>query len=139
MSSVRIPSQQSTILAGREIPFHGDGVSPRISFNAPGEAVAAGTDFVFTSSANNGGTLVFSLRREELAWDILWDVFTEQKTSFVRPKASGICVDSSNPDRIQIVVWDDAVFTSLPDFGMGVSSEVVTFTLALSGVAKVKQ
>lgn len=139
MSSVRIPSQQSTILAGREIPFHGDGVSPRASFNAPGEAVPAGTDFVFTSSANKGGTVVFTFRREEPVWDLLWDIYNEQKTSTVRPKLSGMLRDGSNAERVQVLVWDDGVFTGLPDFGMGVSSEPVSFTIAVTGLERVKQ
>lgn len=134
MSRVRIPSQQATIFAGREIPFHGDGVSPRFSFNAPGEAVPAGTNFVFTKNATQGGTVVFSMRREEPAWDILWQIVREQDTLLPRPPASGVSMDLSDEANPQKVVWSDAVATGLPDFGMGASSEIVTFTFSLDGL-----
>ena len=137
MATNRNPNAQTTVHANRVIPYHGDGVSPRITFDAAAEVSKGGASSIFATNVNKGGTIVYSMRREEAAFDILYQIIKEQRTTLPRPKAGGKSKDASNEENIQEVVWDDSALLQEPDFGQGMTSEIVTFTFALSGLEKV--
>lgn len=125
---------QTIIHAGRVIPPHGEGASPVITFDADMEVANGATTDVYQMNPNRGAQMVYSLRREEDAYQVLKEIVLEQRKVTPRPKAGGLGKDESNPDNIETVTWDDSACVQYPDFTFGKNSEVVTFTFRLSDV-----
>ncbi len=126
---------QAIVHAGRVIEPHGEGASPVITFDAFGEVARGARTDIHQTSPNVGGTLVYSMRREEKAYRQLKEIVLEQLNLVPRPKAPGLTKDSSNTGTVEVVTWEDSYCTQFPDFSMGRTSDIVTFTFSLSGAS----
>lgn len=122
---------QTCILGGVTIDPHGEGASPVLDPDPVGEVFQGSETDVYAKMTNVGGSLVFSMRHEESAYTQLMALYNASQVPGARPSLSGSLVNANTGKR---AIWKDAYFTELPNFELGTQSNIVTFTLRVSGL-----
>ncbi len=122
---------QTCILGSVLIDPHGEGVSPTLSPDPIGEVFQGSETDVYSRMSNVGGTLVFACRHEESAYTQLLNLVKAQQQTIPTPALPGSIYNQSTGKR---AVWKNAYFTEIPAMEMGTQSNIVNFTLRVSGL-----